>query len=450
MNNQKNDVYQVSQLNKSVKNLLEQSYKKIKVEGELSNLSRPASGHIYFSLKDEKAQIACALFKQSRNNLKIPQDALKNGEKIIATGKVSLYEASGNYQIIAEQIELTGTGSLELLFKQRFAELEKAGWFDAKHKKPIPLRPKTIGVITSASGAALHDVLNTLQRRNKHIEVIIYPSLVQGELASANLIKQITHANQQQKCDVLLLVRGGGSLEDLWEYNSPELIINIANSTIPIISGIGHQTDTTLADFAADLRAATPTAAAEQACQALQEIINQSQQNLLLINQKLNQIIKQKIINLDYLKLSLINQSPQNQLKNNHQLTNQLKNRLNQAITQIYKQQKTILPTIDQQLNKQINLYQKQKEQQFANYIQQLELLSPLKILKRGYAIASQKNGATIQKTSQVKAREKITIRIEDGFLDCTISQISDLKNNLLDHAKKTNNNKSNKQKNLI
>ena len=252
--------YTVSQLNARIRAQLESDYRDIWVEGEISNLSRPASGHIYFTLKDDAAQVACALFKGNSYRLSLPARELANGFAVRVHGRATLYEPRGNYQLVLDQIEAAGIGALEAELKRRREMLAAEGCFDAARKRPIPPAPRQVGIITIASCAAIHDALTTLRRRNPLVGVIIYPSLVQGEQAPAQLIRQIETANRRAECDTLLLIRGGGSLEDLWAYNDPNLIRAIAASAIPIISGVGHDTDVTLADLAADLPAPTPTA----------------------------------------------------------------------------------------------------------------------------------------------------------------------------------------------
>ncbi len=252
-------VYSVSEINRQSKNLLEAKFSNIQIEGEISNLSKPASGHFYFKLKDSNAQIQCAFFRSRAMKLRFK---LEEGMHIIANANVSMYEARGDYQLIIEHVELAGVGQLQLKFEALKQKLLTQGLFSVEHKKTLPSLPKSIGIITSPTGAALQDALTTLKRQCPMIPIYIYPTQVQGNLAAPQIAKQIEFANTYKQCEVLLLIRGGGSLEDLWPFNEECVAQAIYSSELPIISGVGHETDITLADYCADKRAATPTAAA--------------------------------------------------------------------------------------------------------------------------------------------------------------------------------------------
>src|SRR3990167_8481765 len=267
-----NNIYSVSKLNAESAVLLSTHFGFIYVTGEISNLSRPSSGHLYFSLKDDQAQIRCALFRFQHQKMDF---ALENGQEIIVQAKVSLYEPKGDYQLIVSSIQLAGAGKLQIAFEQLKKELEKAGLFDEKHKKPLPLFPKQIGVITSPTAAALQDILKVLKKRFPSMPVIVYPTQVQGNLAAAQIAAAIQQANQHNVCDVLILARGGGSIEDLWSFNEKIVAQAIFDSVIPIVTGIGHQTDFTIADFVADVRAPTPSAAAEMVSPDRDELLLQ-------------------------------------------------------------------------------------------------------------------------------------------------------------------------------
>jgi exodeoxyribonuclease VII large subunit len=268
---EKKRIYTVSQFNKSVRGLLEASYPIVWIEGEISNLVRPASGHCYFSLKDESAQIRCALFK---NRLKNIGTALENGKKIVAMAHVSLYEGRGDFQIIIESVEDAGEGLLRKRFEQLKNKLLAEGLFDDANKNEFPLFPKRIGVITSPTGAVIHDILTALNRRFPAIPITVYPTLVQGENAARSIANVIHIADKRNECSTLILARGGGSLEDLWPFNEEVVARAIHDCKIPIISGVGHETDTTIADWVADKRAPTPTAAAELISPDQAEVLN--------------------------------------------------------------------------------------------------------------------------------------------------------------------------------
>ncbi|MCX7117568.1 MAG: exodeoxyribonuclease VII large subunit [Legionellales bacterium] len=273
-------IFTVSQLNRQVRSWLEHEMGTVHVQGELSNVTQPASGHLYFTLKDTSAQIRCVYFRNRHRVSTSPQ----NGQQVILHGTLSLYEARGDYQLIVEQLEDAGRGDLFRQFECLKAKLAACGWFDASRKKALPLFPEVIGVITSATGAAWRDVMTTLARRYPVAKIILYASDVQGSLAAPQLIQAIAEANRDSRSDVLILARGGGSIEDLWAFNDERLAAEMINSKIPIISGVGHETDFTIADFVADHRAATPTAAAVAATPDREEIFNtlRSLENQLL------------------------------------------------------------------------------------------------------------------------------------------------------------------------
>jgi exodeoxyribonuclease VII large subunit len=250
----------VSQLNRRVKNLVEQGMARLWIEGEISNLSRPASGHIYLTLKDDTAQVSAAWFRQRQRG---PAVGFKNGDRVLAFGRVSIYEARGNYQLIIEELEPAGEGVLKRRFDALKLKLANEGLFDDDRKRVLPALPNRIGIITSPSGAAVRDILSILKRRFPAVPVIIYPAAVQGDAAPGELIAALSTAISRDECDVLIMGRGGGSLEDLWAFNDEQLARAIVDCPIPIVSAVGHEVDFTIADFVADVRAATPSGAAE-------------------------------------------------------------------------------------------------------------------------------------------------------------------------------------------
>lgn len=393
--------YTISELNQTVRHLLEHDFASIWVEGEISNLSRPASGHLYFSLKDPQAQIACALFKGSRYGLKIPSRDLDNGLAVRAHGRLSLYEARGNYQLIVDQLEPLGRGDLERAYLELQTRLAGEGHFDPARKRPIPALPRAIGIITSPTGAAIHDALTTLIRRNPAIPVILYPSAVQGEAAAAELIAQIATANRRNECDTLLLIRGGGSLEDLWSFNHPDLIRAISQSRIPIISGVGHETDITLADLAADLRAPTPTAAAELACPPQAAILNLLAQQQTRLTQRIQHILRERRQQHDTLTRRLKLQHPERRLQQQIQRADELRERLHRSIRRPLER----------------------RQQQFHHLTRTLHTLSPLATLARGYAIVHNARGDIITSAQQTQPKEDLHIQLSEGKLICTVRQ---------------------------
>lgn len=268
------EIYTVSQLNQLAKGLLEEALPLIWLSGEISNLSQPGSGHMYFTLKDEKAQVRCAMFRFRNSLLNFSP---KNGMQILARAKVSLYEGRGEFQLIVEHMEEAGDGALRQAFEMLKQRLAAQGLFNTEHKKPLPTFPKTVGIVTSPTGAAIKDIISVLKRRMPLISIIIYPTVVQGNEAAAQIVKAIELANHRQECDLLIAGRGGGSREDLWPFNEETVARAIFNSKLPIVSAVGHEIDYTIADFAADVRAPTPSAAAELVSPQQTDLLQQLQ-----------------------------------------------------------------------------------------------------------------------------------------------------------------------------
>lgn len=441
---QSENIYTVSRLASEVRFLLEDTFATIWVEGEISNFAAPNSGHWYFSLKDTSAQVRCAMFRASQRKLAfVPKD----GMHVLLKARVSLYENRGEFQLIAEHLEERGEGKLRRAFELLKKKLEAAGLFDPAHKKIFPLYPKQIGIITSATGAAIRDILTVLKRRYTHAPIIIYPTLVQGEQAAAHIVKALQIANARNECDVLILARGGGSLEDLWPFNEETVAHAIFQSNLPVISGVGHEVDFTIADFVADKRAATPSAAAEivtpDQSELLQLLLRQKQQAQRLTLRKLNdskQIIiwmqkhlsqqhpkrrlNEKMQHLDVCELTLVQKQTriitnlQNKLKNQamtlHRLTpisqiHQLRNQLNLA-------QQKLHHSLTTSLKKQQNI--------LANTAAKLNALSPLNTLKRGYAIVTGENEKVLYDADHVKIGEHIQVRLLEGSLGCRVEEI--------------------------
>ena len=297
----------VTQLNRATSQLLAEHFYSVLVEGEISNLSMPASGHIYFSLKDANAQVRCAMFRTRQSRLMFKPE---NGKQVIIKAQVSLYEPRGDYQLIVDDIEEAGDGALRRAFDALKLKLSEQGLFDASHKQSLPKLPGAIGVITSPTGAAIRDILTVLKRRFAAIPVIVYPVAVQGDNAKHEIAQAIVTANQDRQCDVIILGRGGGSLEDLWAFNEELVARAIFASKIPIISAVGHETDFTIADFVADLRAATPSVAAEHACPDQQHWLAQFVSLEIRLQQQLQHKLNQKQQTLDWLNQRLQQQSP--------------------------------------------------------------------------------------------------------------------------------------------
>ena len=429
-------IISVSELNRKAKSLLEGGIPKLWIEGEISNLARPASGHMYFSLKDEAAQIRCAWFKQ-RQHQNI--SAMTNGTKMLALGRISLYEARGEYQFIVEKMETAGEGDLKRKYEKLKEKLSIEGFFAEEIKKPLPKLPRRIGIITSPSGAAIRDALSVLKRRFPMVPVIIYPVSVQGDGAAPEIKLALEKANNRAECDLLIITRGGGSIEDLWAFNEEIVARAIHHSNIPIISAIGHETDVTIADFVADHRAPTPSAAAEVAVPDQQEWFN----SIDNISRKLNALIIRAINNrhqtLDWFNKRLTQSSPQvivkRQIEQSINLQRVLKSSMkNFLILRGRKIDKLtsrcIQSSPSQSLQKQImrfeaikqNIHAKGKkliednQNRLRLASKSLNNVSPLGTLDRGYAIVSEVNtNKVITNPKSLKINSKLEIRLAKG-----------------------------------
>ena len=392
-------VFSVKEINRLVRELLEQSFPSFWISGEISNFISASSGHWYFSLKDDEAQVCCTMFK----NKNMAADWVpKNGEKIEAKCFIGLYEARGEYQLNIELIRHAGAGLLSEAFNQLKEKLLKEGLFEPSRKKSIPQFPKSIGVITSPTGAAIEDILITLKRRSPHIPIFIYPSLVQGKEAPSAIVKAIETANTRMECDVLILARGGGSIEDLWAFNEEIVARAIVASKIPTITGVGHETDTTIADFVSDLRAPTPTGAAELVTSHTVELIKTIQAYKNQLNKMMASVIRELMQKIDYLEKRLI--SPRQQIQRQKEQIHQYIQRINQSMKNAMIQYRLNIDKL--KLN--------------------LDHLSPHAVLSRGYSIITNVDGQIVNNVNQLKLDDKIHIQLNHGQVD---ANISDLKN---------------------
>ena len=392
-------VFSVKEINRLVRELLEQSFPSFWITGEISNFISASSGHWYFSLKDEEAQVRCTMFKNKNMAAEwIP----KNGEKIEAKCLIGLYEARGEYQLNIELIRHAGSGLLSEAFNQLKEKLLKEGLFEASRKKTIPQIPQTIGIITSPTGAAIEDILITLKRRSPHIPIIIYPSLVQGKEAPAAIVKAIEIANVRMECDVLIIARGGGSIEDLWAFNEEIVARAIATSKIPTITGVGHETDTTIADFVSDLRAPTPSGAAELVTSYTVELIKTIQVYKNQLNKLMASLIRELIQKIDYLEKRLI--SPRQEIQRQKEQIYQYIQRINQSMKSLIIQYHLHIDKL--KLN--------------------LDHLSPHAVLSRGYSIVTDVDGQIVNNVTQLKLDDKIHIQLNHGQADANISDLKD------------------------
>jgi exodeoxyribonuclease VII large subunit len=425
----------VSQLNRQIKFLLETQYPAVPVTGELSNVSRPASGHVYFTLKDQGAQIRCALF---RSVLARSAYKPKEGDQVLLRGKLSLYEGRGDYQIIVSSIQPEGEGALQAAFFKLKEKLDREGLFSPEHKQPLPPVVHRIGIVTSRTGAALHDILTVLKRRFPAISVILYPVQVQGAEAPAQIITAIETANRLNQVDVLIVGRGGGSLEDLWSFNDEGVARAVFASKLPIVSAVGHEVDVSISDFVADVRAATPSQAAELVSPDqtdLYQLITQRRDQLVRRWKTINQTAQQR---LSYLRQRL--RDPGTLLREWQQRLDDQERRL---VSVAHSQQRLRLQRFDalekrlhraspmvrlkadqqrlaqwrQRLERLGYEQLKPRRQQLAAYAGQLNTLSPLNTLERGYSITRAEDGSVIQKAGQTQAGDRITTLLRDGTL---------------------------------
>ncbi|WP_423063806.1 exodeoxyribonuclease VII large subunit [Candidiatus Paracoxiella cheracis] len=394
------DIYTVSQLNAEARLIIEECFSSIWIMGEISNLAKPSSGHFYFSLKDERAQIRCAYFRHNHKRLRFD---VENGQQVLVQAQVSIYEAQGSYQLIVQHMEIAGTGALQVAFEQLKKNLEKEGLFSPEFKKEIPLLPRQIGVITSATGAAVRDILKVLKRRFANIPVVIYPTMVQGDKAAAQIVSALKIANRRNECDVLILARGGGSLEDLWPFNEEIVARAIFKSTIPIVTGIGHEINFTIADFVADQRAPTPSAAAEWVSPDKTEWLQQTETVFNRLQHIMHSELRHHRVYLDSLSKRL--QHPGRRLQDYFTQLNILRHRLITAMTHETKH----------------------KQHRLIALSKSLHALSPLNVLDRGFAIVTATDTQTIlRKARDVNVGETVTARLAEGRLDCRVEKIYD------------------------
>ncbi|EJP6473404.1 exodeoxyribonuclease VII large subunit [Clostridium sporogenes] len=391
----------VSQLNRYVKNTLDADFilNNASVKGEISNLKIHSSGHIYFSLKDEGSKINCVMFKSYAYKLNFD---LENGMDIIAHGNVSVYEKEGSYQLYVKEMKREGIGDLYIAFEKLKEKLKNEGLFDESNKKEIPRFCKKIGVITSPTGAALRDIINVTKRRNKGIELLIYPALVQGTDASKTLVDGIKTLNKVEDVDIIILARGGGSIEELWAFNNEDLAYTIYNSKKPIITGVGHETDFTIVDFVSDRRAPTPSAAAEIAVFDREVLIKEILNYKYTIKNSMENIIKEKRNYLNLYKQRIESNSPYNIIVNEYKNIDNLKELLNTKIKGKLNKEKD-------NLSKLASL---------------LEAHNPLNVLKKGYTLVEDESNNLITEKETLKELNKINIIFKDGKAKLNIKYI--------------------------
>lgn len=438
------NIFTVSRLNNTVRQLLEKEMGLVWLSAEISNFTQPASGHWYFTLKDDGAQVRCAMFRNSNRRVTFrPQ----HGQQILVRANITLYEPRGDYQLIIESMRPAGEGLLQQQFELLKARLATEGLFDPQHKQALPEPAKQVGVITSANGAALHDVLRVLHRRDPSLPVVIYPTAVQGVDAPAAIVRAIEIANLRNECDVLIVGRGGGSLEDLWSFNDERVARAIFASRIQVVSAVGHETDVTIADFVADLRAPTPSAAAEIVSRNQVELLRQLQSQQQRLEMAMDYYLARQQRLFSRLDHRLQQQHPQLRLARQQTALFRLQQRLTEAMesrlrvftrqqdrltqrfTAQYPRQRLFLAQkslqnwhyrLEQSMEKVLNC----DKQRFATLAAQLEGVSPLATLARGFSVTTDVSGQRVKKTGQLHTGDLLRTRLEDGWAESQVTKL--------------------------
>ncbi|MGE7182960.1 exodeoxyribonuclease VII large subunit [Peribacillus sp. NPDC006672] len=416
------------------------------IKGEISNFKQHTSGHMYFTLKDEKARLLSVMFAANNKGMKFLPE---NGMKVLVKGDISLYEAGGQYQLYVKSMAPDGVGDLYLAYEQLKKKLEAAGLFLAEHKKPIPQYPKSVGVITSPTGAALRDILTTIKRRYPIARIIVYPALVQGNNAAKSIAKAISMANARAESDVLIVGRGGGSIEELWAFNEEIVAESIYDSDIPIISAVGHETDFTIADFVADMRAPTPTGAAELAVPHLNEIHERLMNRKNRLTRSIRETVNFERTRLTRMERSYAFRYPHKMYEQKLEQLDKTMDRLGRSSTRYFMKKRDELNQINDILKKQhpeqavkkskdelrqhakvlrraMEAIYRQKSQQFVHITATLSALSPLKIMERGYGLVFAEDETLVKSTQQVTKGDRIAVSIKDGTLECEIKEIKE------------------------
>ncbi len=439
-------IFSVSELTSAIRNMLEQRYRFISVAGEITNLRRPGSGHCYFTLKDDRAQIKAVLFGMQRRYLAQPP---KDGQMVICQGRISVYEPRGDYQLIVDTMDFHGAGALQLAFEQLKSKLNQEGLFDSAHKKPIPSLPRHITLVTSASGAAVHDFIRLAASRYPQLHLAVYPVAVQGDQAAAEICQAIKDLNDNKATECIVLTRGGGSIEDLWAFNDEQLAHVIHDSALPVVSAVGHEIDFTIADFVADLRAPTPSGAAEMILpdssglveriadlskrldSSLNSQLNEYSSRLMLYQHQLasaTRPIDNLMLRLDHYR-ELLEHAIHTRLLTEQSRLSEVTNRLhkNTALLNVQLYPKKI-QAIQQRFHQAMEQTLHGKTRDLLGCSNVLDAVSPLATLGRGYAIARKKSRekAIISQTSQVRQGENIEVILAQGKLDCLIDAVQE------------------------
>ena len=436
------DIYTVSRLNKAARQILETAFPQVWVEGEISNLSAPGSGHLYFSLKDGTAQIRGAYF---RNRRAIHDYQPADGDQVLIRARMTVYEPRGDYQLVVQYMEPAGEGALRLRFEKLKQALAARGLFDSDQKRDLPTLPRRIGVITSPTGAAVRDIIATCKRRFSAIPLVIYPTAVQGEQALEGILQAIATAQRRAECDVLILARGGGSLEDLWVFNEEALANEIYNCSIPVITGVGHQTDYTIADFVADHRAATPTAAAEIVVPEADRLRLHVRGLVANLDTRMRRILEQAMQRNDLYAHRLIHPTRRFNLARQRcqplysRLIAQVRKTLYQRNLQLHGRAKDLMQhspglkvqqsgwrmvNARQRMNSHAQAMLTPRRQHLSAIAARLDTVSPLATLDRGYALVIDENKNVVNRASQVQPGSKVDVKLAAGELSCRVEKV--------------------------
>lgn len=392
-------VYTVAQVNAYIKNMFTQDHmlQALFVKGEVSNCKYHSSGHIYFTLKDQKGTLNCVMFAGSRRGLTFQ---LREGQQVVVGGTVDVYERDGKYQLYAKQIVLDGAGALYERYEQLKRELEELGMFAPEYKKPIPGSIRTLGVVTADTGAAVRDIIQIATRRNPYVQIVLYPAIVQGEQAPASIVKGI-RALEEQGVDVMIVGRGGGSIEDLWAFNSREVAQAVFDCSVPVISAVGHETDTTIIDFVADMRAPTPSAAAELAVYDVRQMMETLENVRMRLNGEMRRRLVGERARAERCALRLKAAGPQSRLR----------------------ERRTYLIQLEERLQRGIQSVTQEKRHRLALYIEQMKGLSPLQKLSSGYSYVTDGEGKAVRSVQGVQPGQTVTIQVTDGRLRARVTE---------------------------
>ncbi len=439
------DIYSVSRLNAEARAVLESRFGSVWVEAEISNLARPGSGHLYFSLKDDSAQVRCAMFRGRNRLLDFTPE---NGQQVLVHARISLYEPRGDFQLIVDTMEPAGQGALQQAFEALKRKLAAQGLFDTQHKLPLPEIPQTIGVVSSPTGAALRDILHVLRRRFPLAGVCVYPAQVQGDGAAQSLIQAIELAQRHGRCEVLILARGGGSIEDLWAFNNEQLAHAIFDCRLPVVTGIGHEIDFTIADFVADLRAPTPSAAAEAVTPDTDELAARVLTALRRISRAAERTLAQRTESLKTLHRRLRQLHPQHRLMQHQQRIDELEQRLlnatqaglrlaNARLAQLgavvsgwrpldyIRQKADALSGFYRRLAQAVQHQHDDRRRTLQALARTLDSVSPLATLKRGYAIVRRReDGRLLTSSAQTRQGDRLVTTLAQGEFECTVTKI--------------------------